>query len=251
MGIMLYDKNADYSANGVGHAGLYTSVTSGLQALHELRRNGSKALNNAAPGKPNGSAFGSPTYLATSVTTTNANGVIFGSKPANGGLTVATLVKMKNGGVLTDSVVGLNALGASSIAAGSLWFYLYNRRIAFNAYSYALGAVPPLTGHTEIGAFQDFTAGSDGLYELFFGVLENNVSLRLYHPKTGTLTSTSATGRDFCFDNPKNIQTHPFSGTTAQDQAMFAHWSRVISPTEMNTFYTEIKEQYALLGLTI
>ena len=250
MGILLRDKNADFSSNLVGHAGLYTSVTGNLKALHELRRSAAKVVKNSAPGMPDGSTFGSPTYAATNITTTNANGVAFNTKPANGGLTVATLVKMKNGGATSDTVVGITALG-SGATAGSLWFHLYNRRIQFNAYSYAAGSVPPLTGYDTKAAYQDFTAASDGLYEMFFGVLENGVSLRLYHPKTGTLTTASATGRDFCFDNPPSVQTHPWSGTTAQDQALFAHWSSVLTPTQMNTFYAEMKAQYALLGLTI
>lgn len=250
MGILLYDKNADYSATSVGNAGLYTSVTGNLKALHELRRNASKTINNSAPGMLSGSVFGTPTYAATNITTTNANGVIFNSKPANGGLTVAIVVKMKTGGAITDSVVGINNLGAAA-TVGSLWFYLFNRRIAFNAYSYPAGSVSPLSGYNTISAYQDFTAPSDGLYEMFFGVLENGISLRFYHPKTSTLTTTSATGRDFCFDAPANIQTNPLAGTTAHDQSMFAHWSAVLTPTQMNTFYAEIRDQYALLGLTI
>lgn len=250
MGILLRDKNADFSSNSVGHAGLYTSVTGNLKALHELRRSAAKTVKNSAPGMPDGSTFGSPTYAANSINTTNANGVIMGSKPANGGLTVATLVKIKTGGGINDTIVGIDALGGS-VSVGSLYFTLYNRRLTFSAYSYPAGAVPPLTGYDSKSSYQDFSAASDGLYEMFFGVLENGVSLRLYHPKTGTLTTTSAVGRDFCFDNPKNIQTHPFSGTTAQDQALFAHWSSVLTPTQMNTFYAEMKAQYALLGLTI
>lgn len=250
MGLLLVDKTADYSANSIGHAGLYTSVTGSLEALHELRRSASKAINNPVPGKSGAGVFGSPVFSAASVQTDPSKGVMFGSKPANGGLTVATIVKVKTGGSTSSTVVGTPATG-NGPSTGALWFYNYNQRVAFQAYSYPSGAVPPLSGYDTKSAFQDFLAGSLGAFELFFGVLENGVSLRLYHPKTGTLVTSSATGRDFCFDASPRFQTHPWNGTEQQDQAMFAHWSRVLTPTEMNTFYNEMQTQYSRLNLII
>jgi hypothetical protein len=251
MGMLLIDKAADYSARAIGHAGLYTSVSTGLESLHELRRSASKAINNAAPNKAQGAVIGAPTFSPASMNMTFANAVRLGSRPANGGLTVATIVKMKTGGATNDGVVGTPVDAVTSV--GAAWITLYNRRLSFSAYSYAAGSTPPLSGYTIVAAYLDFTAPSDGLYEMFFGVLENGVSIRVYHPKSGNLFTT-ATARDFAFDSPALFQTctTPVTpGTTAQDEAMFGHWSRVLTPTEMNTVYGEMQLQFARLSLAI
>lgn len=250
MGILLVSKNSDFSANPVGHAGLYTSITDGLQSLFETRRSASKATNNSAPGGASGSVIGAPTFSAASTNVGPANTVLFGSKPTSGGLSMAVIVKMKNGGVANDGVAGVSLSGAAA-TNGSVLFSLYNRQLSFQGYSYAAGSVPPLSGYTALVARQNFLADSDGVFELFFGVLENNVSVRLYHPKTTTLTTNPAVGRDFAFNAPPLFSTAAQNTGYTQDVAMFAHWSGVKTPAEMNTFYSEMQSQYAKLGLVI
>lgn len=248
MGLLLVANNADYSTSPVGHVGLGTTITSGLQSLFELRRSASKSSYNSVLGGAPGTVIGSPTFNTTSDNVTPANYVLFPSKPVNGGLTFAFVVKMKTGGTINDNIVTSNV--PLSVVNGAAWSYLYNRRVAVVGYSYASNT-PPLTGYTALTAFLDYAAASDGTYEMFFGVLEDTVSVRIYNAKAGLTNAASATGRYFGFDTPARFRTTGDSGGGAHDESMFAHWNRVLSVAEMDTFYAEMKAQFGAVGLSI
>lgn len=248
MGILIVDQAADFSAAPVGHAGLYTSLSTGLLALHEIRRSNSKAINNAATVQANGSVIGAPTWSAASGAITQANSVLFGTRPQSGGMTFASIFKIKNGG---GNLPIFGSSPGTSVTQGLVEMQHYNRRITFHAYSYAAPGTPPLASQTDITAFKDLTVTEDGTYELFFGVLEDAVSLRLRRAKDAS-TVTTTTARYFSFDNPKPFRTMIETGTAeTQDISMFGAWSRVLTPAEMITFYAEMQQQFALLGLTI
>lgn len=252
MGLLLVDQSADFSAVAVGHAGLYTSLTTGLQALHETRRNNAKTISNSAPGKEDAAVQGVIPYTAVSAQVTSPNSVLFSNKPASGGLTIAIIVKNKNGGVIQDNIVGM--IPGASATQGAVYFLMWNRRIQFAAYDYPRPTVLPLAGQASGSVAIDTIAGDDGNFELYFGILEDNVGLRLYRPKTDVTVSTAKVGRNFDFDGPVNFRTSPNAVTPLpgpQDLAMFAHWSVVLTPTQMKTFYAEMKAQYAALGTAL
>lgn len=247
-GILLVSKIADFSANPVNHAGLYTTVTSGLQSLHETRRNASKAIHNSAPGKAPGSIIGAPTFSATSASVTPANSVVFGSAPVSGGLTVAVAFKQRNGGS-SETVFGF--IPGSSTTRGGCYLNHYNRRLSLEGYTYPAGTVAPLSGYAQASCFLDMDASYDNAYELFFIQLENNVNDRIVHQKSAAVGSASAVGKDFCFDNAAPFRTCYQTATLAHDVALFGHWSRVLTSIERATFYAEMQAQFLALGLTL
>lgn len=249
MGRLLIDPSADFSANPVGHAGLNTSVTNGLIALHELRYSRSKACHNSAPGELGGTEIGSPTYSDTSINVTKDNSILFGCHPKNGGYTFAFVVKLKNGGTVSDGVVG--AFDGSGATTGTAYAYHYNRRTQLGLSCYPAGTVPPLSGVATLAPFLDSVSGDDGKFRLFIATAEDNVAATLYYPGGGTSNAASAVGKEFLFNGPAEFRTCPLAGTTAQDVALFAHWNRVITSDERAAFYSEMKEQFARFGVTL
>ena len=247
MGITLIVKNADFSGVAVDYLKIETSVKFGLLSLFETRLNAAKAADNAGSGA-DGAIIGAPTYSIGSGVFSNANSVLFGSAPTKD-QTILTVFKIKNGGVaVTDLVVGSPTANATT--KGAVYFSHYNRRLDFVSTTFPLGAVPPLAGSTNRSAGHDFPAGDEGKFVMAAGILESNVSLRLYLPKTGTLYTSSAVGRDFSFDNQGSFRTAP-GGTASFEVALFAHWNRPLSTTELNTVYAEIKPQLARFGIDI
>jgi hypothetical protein len=248
MGLLLVDKSADFSGSAIGDAGLYTSITTGLTALHETRRIARKACNNAVANQPNGTVLGNPTLSAGYGTFDLADSIKFGTKPASGGLTLAIVYQNYNRAT-QDPIVG-STPGTSS-TQGFVQFKLLNRRLTFEAYDYPYPATYPLSGFADVSCFIDMAAGDDGNYELFFGVLEDNVSLRLYRPKTKTLATTARVGRAFAFDGPVNFQLCPTTVGGTINIAAFGQWQAVLSTANMDTIYGELQAQAANYGLTI
>lgn len=249
MGVMIVANTSDFSANPVGHVGLTTSVSAGLQSLFELRKTASKATNNSAPSRIKGSVVGTPGYYPDHLTVSPANSVLFPSKPANGGLTIATVVKSKLGGSTSDHVVGSDITG--SAVNGSVTIHHYNRRTQLTPYHYAMQS-SPLSGYAQLGAYLDLAAGLDGTYQLFVGVLEDEVSARLYHPKSGAVhVKPVAAGRFFSFDAPAAFRTASAPSGGSHDVGLFAHWNRPLTLAEINTFYAEMVTQFAALGVTL
>lgn len=244
MGTRFTESGADYSTISLGHAGLYTSVSTGLVALFETRRSASKAINNSAPGSAPGTILGAPTFSAGSAAVAPANKVSFATKPA-GSHTIIAILKVKNGGTTADGVVGSYL---NPTTAGAAYFTASNWRVSVEAVVFPAGAVPPLSGAAGLIASIDMPAVAN--FEMVAAVMESGVSLRLHRPKTGTLVSATAVGKDFAFNNPGDYGTVPL-GAAAQDVALFAQWNRVLTPAEIATFYAEIQPQYARLGLAI
>lgn len=252
MGLFLVDQTADFSASPVAHAGLYTTITGNLQALHEIRRNAAKTVNNSVPGKLDGSVVGAPVFSAGSANVDASNFLTVNSLPVSGGLTTAIIVKNKNLGAASDHIIG--SIPGTSATQGACWWTMWNRRIQFSAYDYARPAALPLAGSGSGAVFIDTIAADDGNFELYFGILEDNVGLRLYRPKTGVTSATAKVGRDFAFDNAVAFKTSPNAVLPVpgpHDLSMFAHWSSVLTPAQMNTFYAEMKKQFAAIGLTV
>ena len=250
MGTKFVEIGADYSAISLGHAGLYTSVSSGLKILHEIRRSASKAVNNSAPGGPKGTILGSPVFSAASTLVSGGNGIKFGVGPANGSSTFVVTVKVKNTGNTTLNVIS-GVVSDNPVIYGAAYFSVSDLQVRFDAISFPLGSTPPYSGYSTRSAFTVFPSDSpDGSEELLFAVMESNVSLRMYHPKTSKVITTDAVGRDFLFNTPALFQTSN-PGGAAVETALFGYWNRVLTPAEMNTFYAEIKTQYAQIGLVV
>lgn len=255
MGILLFDKNADYSTGGVGHAGLYTSVGSGLQSLFETRRSAVKTKQNSAPGNSlEAQIVGTPTFNSTSVDVTAAGQIVFPSGPVNTGEnSFAVILKIKSGGVSSDYPLG--SVTTTATSSGSCYFTHYNRRVQFETTVFNSQNTPTTYTSNKI-AFIDFPSdGSlDGTFEMFVVTLKSENALRLIRPKTNSLVTTALTAGQFAYFNQSvaNRNLRALGGGTAQQGiSMVAHWNRVITDTEVTTFYNEIREQYSLLGLSI
>lgn len=251
MGLLITDKTADFSANPVGHAGLTTSVTSGLKALFETRRSTSKATNNSAPNMPNGWLTGTPpTFSATEAAVVSASGIAL-STPASGGLTIMVVAKMvSTGSTATDYVAG--SIAGTSTTQGCAAIAVGGRSAKLAVYTYTSNT-PPLAGFASLNVSQSFLAGDDNTYQMLFGVLEDAVSARLYRPQTGTMVVQATPTGYFGFDKPAMFTTTPYATApgAAESIAMFGHWSRPLLQAEMNTIYAEMKAQAAGYGLTI
>lgn len=253
MGLLLLDKNADFSAVSLGHAGLYTSVLSGLLALHETRSSSSKAAQNSAPdGTTTALVTGSPTFSATNVAVTTANQINFGVQPGSSNNTFALVLKIKSTGATSDCIAGA-IVPATAIAAGGCYFLHGARRVTFSStLSTTPGAPLAYAGNTDALINLPADGSTDGTYEMFVAVLENQVSLRLHRPKTNTVyTAPITAGRYFAFTSSAPAFTTLPTTLVAQNLSLFAQWSRVLTPTEIATFYAEMKSQLGLLGLSI
>lgn len=243
MGLVIVAKNADFSANPVGHAGLYTTITDALESLFESRRSAGKSIHNSAPEKLDGSVTGSPTFSATSAICDISNKIVYPSKPS-GDHTIAIVMKTQNGGANSNSPAG--AMGAALATTGGSYFAHYNWRVDIKALSYA-SATPPLSSGTTITA--SITTDAAARYELFLATVVSGVGLKLYQPRTGASAFT-ASARYFAQDNPQNFRMVP-GGAASFENLLFAHWSKVLSAGEIDTFYAEMKEQFARIGVAI
>ncbi|HEY1035535.1 MAG TPA: hypothetical protein VGE09_11200 [Pseudoxanthomonas sp.] len=244
MGLVLVAKNADFSANHVGHVGLYTTVTSGLLLLHETRRSASKSINNSAPDGPEGSVSGAPTYAGGYATVTSSGKIEMAEAPA-GNSTLITILRTKAGGATSDYAVG--SLGSSPGTTGGLYLANYAYTLRLQAVSFAAGSTPPLSGATTLTA--SITMPSVSRFEMHAGTIESGSAIRARIPRTGQVASASASGREFLFVGAPPIAAG--LAATGQDVAVVAFWNRVLSDAEQDTFYAEMKGQLARLGVEI
>lgn len=251
MGLLLIDKAADFSALGLGHAGLYTTVVSGLNALFETRRSSSKAANNSAPDKVGGSIIGSPTLLPASVQGDNANGVDFGPSAAPlGEQTIAFILKHSQ---LADvpSATTIGHLALSGAGVGYVLDFTFSgfNRITFGA---TMHVDPAYTGvgTTTKSAYVQLPA--DDRFDLYIGTLEDLVSLKIEQPRLGLMSET-LTPTGYWFPPGGNYSRWKTStgANKAFELAMFANWNRVLTAQEKTTFYAEMQAQFGLLGVDI
>lgn len=243
MGLVIVAKNADFSANPVGHVGLYTTITDALESLFESRRSAGKSIHNSAPDKPDASVTGAPTFSATSAVCDISNKIVYPSKPS-GDHTIAIVMKTQNGGTNANSPAG--AMGAALATTGGSYFAHYNWRMEIKAMSYA-SAATPLSGATTITA--GITTDASARHELFIATVKSGVGVSLYQPRTAA-AATTATTRLFAQNIPQSFRTVP-GGSASFEDLMFAHWSKVLSAGEIDTFYAEMKEQFARIGVAI
>ena len=256
MGILLYDKNADYSAVSVGHAGLYTSVTDDLLSLFELRRSASKAGNNSAPANPvRASIAGAPTFYDTSMGLTATGQIVFPSQPTNGGETTAAIIlKIKNGGSSPDQPFGSST--TTPATNGICYFAHYNRELTFQSTLFDAQELPATYQASVSAALTIGTGEYDGTFQLFVATLKSEDAVKLHWPKRGLVGSVAiASGRYAYFNQAPALAGRRWAaragGSANFEGSMFAHWDRVLSDDEIATFYAEMKEQFGLIGLEI
>lgn len=248
MGILLIDKNADYSSSAIGYLGISISVTDGLESLFELRTNSQRASRNLADDNT-ASVAGSPTFGALATDFNAIGQMVFPTKPSNlGENTIAFLLKIKNGGTSSDGVVG--SLPASPNSNGSIYITQYNRRVQLTTSSY-----PTESGgsSTNVSAYLDMPASGelDGSYQLFFATVKSGVGVTLQRP-LGNSVASAATSNYFYYNpnSSNNYKVLPL-GSGTQSLGLFASWNRVLTSQEITTFYNEAKAYYEKNGLAI
>ena len=256
MGVLLFDKNADFSANSLGHAGLYTSVTNNLLGLFELRRSAAKARKNSAPANDlEVSIGGAPVFNATSMDLTAVGQITFPTGPANGGEnTVAMIVKVKNGGGSGDSPIGSIA-AVSAVSAGACYFIHWNRRLQFDTTLFNAQTGTP-TYVTNASAYLDAPGdGSlDGTFQLVVATLKSEDALKFYWPARNQVATTPIVAGRFAYFR-QDVANRNWRGLGSnaiqQGVSMFAQWDRALTASEVATFYGEMKKQFGLFGLLI
>lgn len=255
MGILLQDKSADFSAISLGHAGLYTSITEGLEGLFELRRSQSKARNNSAPSNDLPATVGGGSVLSPiSMALSAQNQINFPSGPTNSGaLTIALIIKIKNGGAATDYPIG--SVVSSPTSNGSAYFTHYNRQVRFDCTLFNAQNEPAVFVANASALFNAPSSGAlDGTYQLFVATVKSQDSLNLYWPAIGQISSASIPAGRFAYFNQSaagRAWRGLAGGTAAQELSMVAYWNRAISPAEVKTFYGEMKRQFSQIGLVI
>lgn len=249
MGILLIDKNADYSSSAIGYLGISTSVTAGLESLFELRTNSQRASRNLANDNT-ASVAGSPTFGALATDFNAIGQMVFPTKPSNlGENTFAFLLKIKNGGASNDAVVG--SFPVSHYSNGGVYIVHYNRTVILESTSF-----PTVSGgsSTNVNAYLAMPASGelDGSYQLFFATVKSGVGVTLQHPLGNAVVST-ATSNYFNYNpnSSNNYNVLPLGSGTQQSLGLFASWNRVLTSQEITTFYNEAKAYYAKNGLTI
>lgn len=255
MGILLLDKNADFSANSLGHVGLYTSVTTDLTGLFELRQSAGKARQNSAPDNDNELVVsGTPTFNATSIDLTDVGQLTFPMGPANGGEnSFAAIIKIRNGGSSSDATLG--TVPPAPTTNGACYFRHWNRRMQFETTIHNAQTGTPTFVEVSTAYHDAPSDGSlDGTFQLFVATLESETALKIYWPARNALKTTSLSAGKFAYFNSAatNWKCRGKAGTTDQQSvAMFAHWERVLTADEVATFYGEMKKQFGLIGLVI
>lgn len=256
MGILLYDKSANFSAVKVGDSGLYTSLTTGLDGIFETRLSASKTAFNAAPSATSICLItGSPTYSTTSVNLTTAGAITFPVNPGNGGgNTIAFVIKIKNGGNTTDIPIASYPTNAN--ADGALWIRNFNRTTYALATYFNSQTTPNTIGGNVTTSLAAPSNGSlDDTFQLFVVTLQSESGLTIYWPKYASSATAALTAGQFAYFNTASA-TNKFKALystsgLAQDLSMFAHWNTVLTSTQINTFYMELAQQMVRFGVTI
>ncbi len=254
MGILLFDKNADFSTNSLGHAGLYTSVTSNLRGLFELRRSLSKSRQNSAPDNDLAASIAAGvTFTPTSMNLSAVGQVTFSDGPANTGAnTIAMIVKIKTGGTTGDRVLG--SLTPNPTADGAFYFVHYNLRTQiYTTFFDSQADGGAYSGQSQ--AFFDSGASDEGTFQMFVGTVESEDSIKLYHPASGAIVSAALSAGQFAYYR-QSVADRNFGGllagaSAAQAVSVFANWDRALTSGEVATFYSEMKDQLGRIGLQI
>ena len=222
MGLQLIVKNEDFSAIRVGELGISTSISSGLVGLFCLSSVFGRPAKNWAGGA-DATIVGSPTIAANGITSDKDNYVDFNIVSA-GDRTIA--VVLNNTGVST--------MHFSSFAASSYGEYFKNDGSNINFESVKLGS-PFLT---VASAVRD---------ELAAAIVDDGVGGTLYIPRTGaTSTKLNTASQDLTTEYRTGINASGFPSSRAM---LFAYWDRVLTTSELNTFYDEMKTQLAGEGV--
>lgn len=257
MGIIIYDKNADFSATKVGDAGLYTSLTTNLDALFETRLNASKTANNSAPSNSAKALVPGPlTYAATGVSFNTPSAVVFPVGPNNAGAnSFAMIIKIKNGGATTDYVLG--SYSANPVTHGSIYITNWNRRVQLQTTLFD-SQTSPATYTTNGTVYVDAPAdGSlDGTHQLVVATVHSQDAVKLYWPKYGLVSSQTLTSSQFAYYNLAGAASNfkmavTGTGLATQEVTMFAHWNSILSAGDVNTFYGEMVPQFERVGIII
>lgn len=250
MGLIIKAENADFAASHSDFIWPVLTETADLKALFTPRLNFAGTSRNRATSEKVGSAgqIGSPTYASDRVTVSPDDVLIFNVPPEGINHTMMFTVEMKTGGSLADGIVG--ATGQDAVTQGILRSTIYNRRVTVQTNCYPQGNSYPSAGGVTLSPYIDLASTYDGNLEVFFAVLQSNVSAKIYHPKTSATFTVAATGKDFGFGSPYAFRSSP-SGSATQKVGAFGYWSRALSATQVAATYVEMQTFYARVGVTV
>ena len=251
MGILLIDKNADFSANKVAVLRIATTITANLKALYELRSDAKTALYNIATNKASGTQLAQPAYSNTATTFTGKQISLPNILSNNGENTIAFIIKVKPDGAATDLAFG--RFTAAPTVDGADYVLSGARTVTAS-----FGGFTSSTGGAFIETIRPtlaFDSSYDNTYQLVIATFKSQVGGSIYHPKTGQ-TNTVKIGANEYFYIKQDAADGGinFTGRSTDPQqsvAMYAQWDRVLTQSEIAQFYNEMKTQYARIGLTI
>lgn len=217
---------------------------------HIFRTNTSSAVatTNFVSNAVEGAIAGTPTFAANSAIVDNSNRIKFGTGN-EGDTTVAIIVKNIASPSGNSMPLGNFTSGAVNDGTGYFMYKSSGGNIAFEVTRH------PIAGGSSLGTTRtDLSiAGSD--YEMFFGVMEDEVALRLYHPRTSGLDETSVLSGEV-FTSPSQANQYEavpegYTSAEAQELVMFGKWPSVLTTQQMIDVYQSEKARYAALGLEI
>lgn len=238
MGIMITDKNADFSAVSVGFAGLYTEVSTGLVALHELRDSTARTVNNAASDESASFVLGAPAYSEGSVAITPANTIDFGVRPT-GERSFAFIANIPS--TLIADYAFISSTKKNNTLIGGDVVVTYSSYAVHETNTYP-SATTPLT--TPLKVSTSLPVPSTNAFELIVVTLKNGVGVTVYHPRLGTSKFTAvAAGQVFATDNAPSYKLLRDDTKGSYNVAMFALWNRPLTAAEVTQFYADIKPQ--------
>lgn len=241
MGIAFISKGSNFASIAVAQLGIFTTVSAGLLALHELRLDNATALKNRGS-SGNASVTGSPSYNTQRAIISSTNRMTFGTKPS-GSHTFAAIIKSRAGTVTTSLPVGSYATATTT--TGNEYLAITTAGIQLNARPFNSGGVAQSSIATTLAKPATDRA------ELYVARLTNESGQKLENPRTAT-SATSSTAFTYNYPNPNFYAASILDLASAADEvSLFAHWDRVLTDVEVATFYTEMQAYFGNRGLVI
>lgn len=244
MGLVFVANNEDFSDIAVDTLGIATSITDGLLGLFETRKDSVTALRNRVKNGGKAVLEGSPTINTNDVTINKLNRVNTNVVSKTADRTCAVIMLNKPGTITTSYPYG--TLGGSPTTQGAEQFNISNSGFSMSSILFDNGVYANVSSSTNIAK------PSTSTYEMVVWRAKSGVHAKLECPRTGATTTVTTT---YSFLNPVpqpyKIGVNIGTADINDNVAMFALWDRYLSDSEIATFYTEMKDYFADLGIII
>lgn len=227
-----------------------TALQGSLTHCYDLRTSAALGLVNTMTGAADVAVIGTPTYGTDGITISQGNGLLWPFAPT-GRSTIAIIVRNKPDPYLDPDSYLIGSFVVGDCAQYFRWDNNgFNDRMTFDVLPFANYDENQTTIRGEIPMF----AGTD--LEMFVATTENFVGVKLYHPRTATVSSGNVADPLHRLDSP---QTPKFTSDGSQGIAIdgnetllsVARWSETLSSTEVANFYADAKAFYARQGVTL